>query len=329
MPSTKLPPFAFKIARSFGERLRGQKLLLACSGGLDSVVLLDVLSKLAPRFSLALSIAHIHHGPAATPDDEALSFRERARDFVLELAATYQMEFFTRESPDVLKSEEALRRFRLETLNDFVRQGRFDRVALAHHADDLFETRLMRLIRGTGPRGLIAMSEMNERAVRPFLRSSRSEISAYAEQNELRWIEDPSNAQTNYFRNWLRREWLPALEEKRRGSVASFARSLDLLSEDVSRAATATAVTAPRFARREFHALGANDKRALLSAVAFSQGARDFGQAKIIEVLKRLDRLEVSRQRQATFVVGGVKWLVTPLEIEASVHRGPLDGRER
>jgi tRNA(Ile)-lysidine synthase len=316
----KLPALAFEIFRDLGPRLTGQRLLIACSGGLDSVVLLDVLAKLAPRLGLELAVAHIHHGNSV---DRGLSqARNRARDFVSNLAKAYQLPFYSREAGSdlALVSEQDLRTFRLHSLDEIVGAGdlqEFDRVALAHHADDLLETRLIRLIRGTGPQGLASMKMLSEKSVRPFLNLSRKELQVYAEQNKVQWLEDPSNADVRYFRNWIRAEWIPLLEEKRPGSMVALARSLDLLSKAVSPLKPPSKIEQKRFDRKDFHLLSQPEKGTRLAGLVLSFRAADFGQSKIIEVLKRLDRLEVSRQRHANFVVGGIEWRVTPLEIEA------------
>lgn len=306
--AVKLPRFAFEIGRSFGARLRGHRVLVACSGGVDSVALVDVLAKLAPRFGFTLALAHVHHGPAVRP-----AARDGAREFVRELAREHGLEFFERESGEVLRSEEQLRDFRKRALDEMIEESGATVVALGHHADDLLETRVMRLVRGTGPTGLRAMRASTKTLVRPFLSRTRDEILAYAREQTLTWIDDPSNDDRAYFRNWLRQEWLPALEQKRPGSRAALARSLDLLCEAVPRVAKAS----PRQNRHEFHELPPPKKRALIAAIASGHGVRDFGASKIIEVLKRLDRLEVSRQRRASFKVGGLEWNVTSDEIVA------------
>lgn len=308
----KLPQFVFEIGRDFGPSLRGQRVLVACSGGVDSVALLDAMSKLAARFDFEIAIAHIHHGPGS-------SARDLARDFVCKLAQSYNLKFYERASLKVLKSEESLRDFRKQALEDMMVENGFSKVALGHHADDLLETRLMRLIRGTGPRGLLAMRPMTKRLVRPFLNRTREQILNYAVEQKLAWLEDPSNEDRCFFRNWIRQEWLPMLDKKRVGSRVALGRSLDLLCEAVPNVTKPS----PNQNRSEFHKLASATKRAVISAIATERGARDFGTSKIIEVLKRLERLEASRQKHAKFVVGGVEWSLTPDRITAVADAGP------
>ncbi len=323
MSHSKLPPLAFEISRTFGEQLRGQKILIACSAGLDSTTLVDVLVKLAARFQIDLAIAHIHHGRSASAS--ITRARDGARKFVRALAKKNELPFYSREaSADLtLSSEAELRKFRRHAFGEILKGelAPFDCVALAHHADDLFETRLMRLIRGTGAPGLKAMSAFGDKTVRLFLSHRRSEILAYAKQNHLQWLEDPSNKDEAFFRNWVRNQWLPLLEAKRPGAARAFARSLDLLTESIN----VSTVSAARHSkggalllRRDFHQLSGAEKRERLASLGRFHDVRDFGTSKIIEVLKRLECFELTRQRRATFQVGGLIWKLTPLEIEAS-----------
>ena len=100
-----------------------------------------------------------------------------------------------------------------------------DRVALAHHADDLAETVLLHLLRGTGIRGLRGMARRRGRFVRPLLDEPRAALSAWATSRELTWVEDPSNASLGPLRNRLRHQIFPQLEDARPGAGAAIARS--------------------------------------------------------------------------------------------------------
>lgn len=305
----KLPALAFAVQREL--QFSSEKLLVACSGGRDSVALLDVLIHISRRTSLRLAVAHLHHGPSG--DSAINDYRGRAQEFVRELAMRHGLEFFTAESPTELRNENEMREFRRARLREMSRG--FDAVALGHHADDLLETRLIRLIRGTGARGLRAMVARGPgRVVRPFLHLTGDDIAKHA--RALGWIDDPSNRDSKYLRNWIRNEWLPSLEFKRAGAVKSLGRSLDLLVEAEAPVGGETAA----IARDEFHRLGVREKRERLAALSRHQGALDFGSAKIIEVLKRLDRLELIHQREAKFLVGGLVWTVSRAQIEVARH---------
>lgn len=318
---TKLPALAFDIFRHLGgaeSELRNQKLLIACSGGLDSTVLVDVLMLLMPRWNLKLGIAHVHHGFSQVNERERL--RDLALTSVKALAHERRLEFFSLnyQGEHELRSENDLRKFRIETLNRIVENGLFDRVALAHHADDLLETRLMRLIRGTGPQGLRAMQTMASKTVRPFLNFPKSRLAEYAKLRRLTWIEDRSNGDETYFRNWLRNSWLPLLEKQKPGAGAAMARSLDLLTGAVDCPGTDSAPARSRFSRPEFQRLSLPEKQARLARLGHSLEVQDFGLSKVAEVLKRSNRLEKTKQKSTSFQVGGLVWKIDPHEISVA-----------
>jgi tRNA(Ile)-lysidine synthase len=140
-------------------------------------------------------------------------------------------------------SEEDLRQIRYEAFKAVLPEDAY--LALAHHADDLFETRLIRLMRGTGPQGLGAMTELDQglhgiRIWRPLLGVLRLDLEAYLEaylgttdsvRGRKQWVEDPSNRQDAYLRNGIRNKLVPLLNKLRPGSAQAMARSLDLIAE--------------------------------------------------------------------------------------------------
>ncbi len=190
----------------------GSAILIGLSGGVDSVVLLYLLSQLSPRYSWVLSALHVHHGISPNADHWA--------DFCAGLCKKLGIPIrIVRVDITPLRAlglEAAARKLRNEV---FARQhGEF--VALAHHADDQVETLLLQLLRGSGVKGACAMPELSAvlaagyQLVRPLLSITRQEILACARENNLQWIEDESNADDSYPRNFLRHQLLPLLSEK-------------------------------------------------------------------------------------------------------------------
>lgn len=331
--STKLGQFDYEIFRQL-KVLGLSRVLIACSGGLDSVALVHCLTEIAPKLGIELALAHVHHGVAG--DVTQANARNDSLVLVRDLARAKKLEFYSATAPEnqLLISEEALRDFRRRELSRMAEEHGFPIVALAHHADDLLETRLMRLIRGTGSQGLLAMEFLDSAGrLRPFLRTSRASIRSYAEQNDLRWFKDPSNQDTKFFRNWIRHEWLPRLEAERAGSLNAFARSLEILAEDISLRASGPAqqnsekneFSEGKLDRRAFAEVEVGKKASLLANIAKSFGVRDFSKSKIEEVLKRLHHLESTGQKIAQFSVGGLDWRVDALEIRAHTSQLKID----
>lgn len=199
------------------------RLCCALSGGVDSVVLLDLLAEFRPRFGYALGAVHVHHGLSPNAD--------RWADFCAGLCARLGVPFAVvrvrvpRDDPAGL--EAAARRARLAAL----RAQPCDWLVFGHHQDDQAETLLFRLLRGTGVRGAAAMALLARPAgsgpgsLRPLLGSRRGAILAHAEARGLAWVEDESNADRRFARNALRHDILPVIERRFGAAVPALARA--------------------------------------------------------------------------------------------------------
>lgn len=190
-----------------------RSILLGLSGGMDSVVLLHLLHTLAPRFSWRISALHVHHGISSNANAWA--------NFCTELCARYDILLHI-EHVDITPLrddhgiEAAARKLRHAA---FLKQD-CDFVALAQHADDQAETLLLQLLRGAGVKGAAAMPFLKpataqmHTTIRPLLDIPRSVLLEYAQQHALHWVEDESNADDSYPRNFLRHRLLPVLEQR-------------------------------------------------------------------------------------------------------------------
>jgi len=200
----------------------GSTILLALSGGVDSVVLLHLLHRLAPANHWQLSALHVHHGISPHADTWA--------EFCAGLCARHGIPFRL-EQVDIAP----LRDLGIEAAARNLRHAALDRqaadfIALAHHRNDQTETMLLQLLRGTGLRGASAMPPIRYRPplpaqLRPLLNVARSELLDYARQHALTWVEDESNADDAYPRNFLRHRVLPILEQRFPACNETFARS--------------------------------------------------------------------------------------------------------
>lgn len=201
---------------------------VALSGGLDSTVLLHLLASLAQREALPpLSAIHIHHGLQAAAD----AWPAHCRELCAALCVPLQVEY-VQVAPGA-SLERAAREARYAAFA--ARLGIGELLLTAQHRDDQAETLLFRLLRGAGVQGLSAMPMSRAlgvgQLVRPLLNCSRDELLAYACEHKLTWIEDPSNADERFSRNYLRRQVLPALLSRWPQSATNMARSAAHLSE--------------------------------------------------------------------------------------------------
>ncbi len=191
---------------------KGMRLVVAVSGGADSLALLDLLWRMRAEASLELVVAHLHHG-----------LREEAADadaqFVQDMARLYDLPFYWDKVSVAAYREEkkistqvAARELRYDFLRAVAKQCQAQRIALGHHADDQAETILHHVIRGTGVAGLGGMDPVRAPFVRPLLSIRRQRIEKYCRWRKLNYRDDQSNRDHSYTRNRLREQIIPLLE---------------------------------------------------------------------------------------------------------------------
>ena len=207
--------------------LKESKLLLAVSGGLDSVM----LTHLCHEMNLDIALVHCNfnlRGDASDADEQ----------FVMDLGDSLDLEVFiesfeTKEYAETnkLSIQMAARKLRYDWFDELAEQLGFDFILTAHHADDDLETFLINLSRGTGLDGLTGIPEYNAKLVRPLLPFSRAEIEAYARSHKWKWREDASNESDTYLRNALRHHVVPKLKELNPQMISNFKRTTGHLKE--------------------------------------------------------------------------------------------------
>ena len=236
-------------ARTFLRRCfpNGGKILCAVSGGVDSMCLLHFVMR-QPGFEV--TAAHFNHQlrPGTADRDE---------NFVRDWCAAHDIPFVSgrgnvmeRAGEKGLSIEEAARELRYAFLQDAARSGGFDAIFTAHHADDNAETMLLNLVRGTGSAGLVGIPQIRDNVYRPFLRTERAKLEAYAEGNRIPHVEDETNQEMDFARNVLRHRVLPVLKELNAGAVENMSHTagilaresegMERLAEDIARQAVRT-----------------------------------------------------------------------------------------
>ncbi len=292
------------------------RFLLAVSGGRDSMALLALFLHFRQHFSFQFAVAHFHHGPAE--DISQQEFRRQAYQMLANECENQNIEFFSNvEKGDVdallsawsepLKSEKDFREARYQFFEKVRDKDNFQWLVLAHHQEDLLETQLIRLIRGTGPSGLQSMSFIEGWRMRPLLDVSPQQLDLFLSTKKINYLEDPSNKDLGPFRNWLRHFWLQELENKRPGAKRSLFRSLDHLVSSLDQSEELnTLAQEDSLNLSEVLALSESEKRQVLAAYMKSQGLRNYGLSHINEVLKRLD----NEKKRHTFKMLGRRWKV-------------------
>jgi tRNA(Ile)-lysidine synthase len=266
---------------------------VAFSGGLDSTVLLDLMWELRRLTAVELRAVHIHHGLLSDADAWSRHCAAVADGYgiVLDLLRVDARPRFG-ESP-----EAAARAARYRALESLLNPG--EALLTGQHLDDQAETLLLQLLRGTGLAGLAAMPSTAPFGPgilhRPLLRFNRREILAFAQDKGLHWIEDPSNRDERYDRNFIRRRIMPRLAERWPMVAANLARSAGHCAEaagilDRQADALAASVTAPddpaSLTLDILNALPADEQRLLLRRWIRKRGLRP-PSAKLLERIRR------------------------------------------
>jgi len=191
---------------------KNDSLFLACSGGLDSVVLAHLLSAVKINYTIL-------HCNFQLRGEESIRDEHFVQELATQLNVPFQVkQFDTQKEIEIRKKgvQETARMLRYEWFNEVINADASAAkkwLLTAHHTDDQVETMLIQLFRGTGIAGLQGMKVKSGNIVRPLLFAQRKQLTDYAADHQLSWVEDSSNASTNYTRNFLRHKVIPIIEE--------------------------------------------------------------------------------------------------------------------
>ncbi len=193
---------------------KGDKILVACSGGIDSTVMLDLLYRIKEKYSIELKIVHFNHcirGKEADRDEE----------FVRELAKKYNLDVIIgKKNVKIILSgkrfslEEKARIARYDFFDGMIKKQKFDKVAIGHSADDNAETVIMNFIKGYGFESLKGISEVRSHYIRPIIIFTRNQIIDYANIRNINYVEDSSNKKLDFLRNKIRQKLIPSIKSE-------------------------------------------------------------------------------------------------------------------
>ena len=249
------------------------KYVVAVSGGVDSVVLLNILAKNSDH---QLIIAHFDHGIRPNSADDAT--------FVSELSEIYGLPFETRRvelGPDA--SEELARAKRYEFLEEVVKKYQADAIVTAHHQDDVIETGMINILRGTGRHGLTSLKS-RPGIVRPMLYVPKQDIIEYAKQNNLQWHEDSTNLETKYLRNNIRHNVVSKMDVPQKKHWVSIVDEMYKLNEKLD-------TEIQNLLRRGLH-----KNQLVLNRAWFSMLPHDISREVIVAILRRAGAKEIDRK---------------------------------
>lgn len=207
--------------------LENSTLLVAISGGIDSVVLTHLMNELGFNFSLCHCNFQLRGNESHTDEGFVKTLGERLGRQVF--TTSFETEKYATKNK--VSIQVAARDLRYQWFQSLIEKHSFDFVLTAHNSNDNLETFLINLTRGTGLDGLTGIPSINKKTVRPLLTTSREDIEKYALINDISWCEDKSNASTKYVRNKIRHQVIPTLKEINPSILDTFQNTLEHLNE--------------------------------------------------------------------------------------------------
>ncbi len=284
------------------------KFILAVSGGLDSMLLLEVFLRLKPNAEIV--IAYFHHGTSENKTQE--KFRDECLEMVkhkISVLGRSNVVFRSERSNLILVSEDEMRKSRWRFLRSL--KSSDEVLVTAHHLDDRLETMLLKMIRGTALDGFLAFRMWNQEIFRPLLGFSKPELLDYAQKLKLDWLEDPSNSEEVYLRNWLRENWLKELDAKVESGSKNLAKSLlkisEAANENQSFELEFEIIEGSFVLKRQWYvSLSKSDQLRALAQFLKKHQIHSFTNGQLEEIRKRLD----NNQKDITFMIVGKKWVI-------------------
>jgi len=207
--------------------LENEKLLIAISGGIDSVV----LAHLCYQLKLDFSLCHCNFKLRGEESDDDETFVKKLANNLKTTVFTTSFETEKYAEKEKVSIQVAARDLRYRWFYELIEEHQFDYVLTAHNTNDNLETFIINLTRGTGLEGFTGIPPINNKSVRPLLNFSRDDITMFAIKNEITWREDKSNASIKYVRNKVRHKILPILQEINPHLLESFQKTLENLNE--------------------------------------------------------------------------------------------------
>ena len=192
----------------------GDKVLIAVSGGPDSMCLLDVLNKLKAKLGIEIAVAHVNHGIRKEAKDETQFIKEYCSKYNIKIYVKYA-DVLSLAKEDKIGLEEEGRKVRYNFFNEVLEETGFNKIAIAHNMNDKAETVLMNIIRGAGSLGLKGIeAKRDNKYIRPLIETERCNIEKYCEENKLNPKLDQSNNDNTYTRNKVRNILIPFIKKE-------------------------------------------------------------------------------------------------------------------
>ncbi len=212
--------------------LKNQTIAVALSGGKDSMCLLHVLLSRSKEYNLTIKAINVDHSIRGEESEkDSLFVKNYCKEKGVELLF-YKVDAVKFSKENGYSLEEGARILRYDIFSKILKEKRADKIATAHHLSDNFETVLFNLFRGTGLKGLNGITKERDYIIRPLINVSKSEINDYIEKNQIPFVEDSSNKDNDFSRNYLRNEVVPKILNKFENAEKTTKRLSEIVKEE-------------------------------------------------------------------------------------------------
>lgn len=310
-----LSPFEHKFIRSYQNyfsKKNQNHFLLCVSGGIDSMVMLHLFIKFKQMLNSEFRVIYVHHGDSLNSDIK--TFRQQSLDCVDHICNKNKVNFLTNKirPNSTLKSESELRNWRYQIIEEQRNENEF--LVLAHHLDDLLETQMMDLLRGSHFDNWDKNKEFSNKTFRPLAYVTKKEILEYAQTNKVDWIEDPTNSESDNLRNWLRNGFLKDLDLRNESLKESLMKNLLKLYEYSPQKDTEKGLVGELdIGISDWIMFSNSEKKQFVLNSARRLGLKSMTQGQILDILKKLDL----GQKDIKFQIGPIIWTKTTDRLSA------------
>lgn len=307
--------------------LKSAHIYLAVSGGLDSMSMLVLHQNLTKILKIKLAVIYVYHWDLNSCAEQK-TFRKQAFQMLKSYCKEHNILFFSNAQAADFKtqadkitkkqSEADYRKTRYQYFDQVLQQSNADLkiLATAHTAEDLLETRLLRLMRGVGGQGFSSIEAVKQHKhyllIRPLLNISKKDLKWYVTEKNINFFTDPSNKDKKFLRNWLRESILSLIEKKNPKYLQNMSQSFNLMAQQLQKTKPQTvSLVENKINLNVFNSMAISKQKQILAQYLYVNKIKNYSMGHVLELLKHLN----SSKKEQSFNLGKRLWLISKSQL--------------